>query len=82
MLFAFAPFSSAMIYACGFPLLVVFSGLAVIFYRLQLHPLARYPGPLWGRISGFRAVYHAFVGDLHLDMLACHQKYGRNPTPN
>jgi hypothetical protein len=52
-------------------------GLAVTSYRLLLHPLARYPGPLWAKISGFRAVYHAFIGDLHLDMLECHHRYGK-----
>ena len=50
---------------------------AILFYRLRLHPLARYPGPLVAKITGFYAVYHAFIGDLHLDMLECHRKYGQ-----
>lgn len=47
-----------------------------IFYRLVLHPLAGYPGPFLARLSGFYAVYHAYVGDLHLDMWKCHEIYG------
>ena len=49
---------------------------SVICYRLVLHPLAEYPGPFWARISGFYAVYHAYIGDVHLDMWKCHEKYG------
>jgi len=28
------------------------------------------------KITGFYSVYHAYVGDLHLDMLRCHEIYG------
>ena len=48
----------------------------IIFYRLTIHPLAKYPGPLLGRITNLYAVYHAYVGDIHLDMLSCHDLYG------
>lgn len=58
--------------------LPVLSIVSLIVYRLSLHPLAKYPGPLLARITGWYAVYHAYVGDLHLDMLACHEKYGKS----
>lgn len=49
---------------------------AVVVYRLTLHPLAKYPGPKLAKITGFYAVYHAYIGDLHLDMWRCHECYG------
>ena len=49
---------------------------AVIVYRLTLHPLAKYPGPKLAKISDFYAVYHAYIGDLHLDMWRCHKSFG------
>lgn len=47
-----------------------------IVYQLYLHPLSKYPGPLWAKLSGSRRGYHAWLGDLHHDMWECHQKYG------
>jgi cytochrome P450 len=44
---------------------------------LTLHPLAKYPGPLLGRISGFYSVYQAWKGERHLDFYRLHQKYGK-----
>jgi hypothetical protein len=39
-------------------------------YRLTLHPLASY-GPLLARLTTFYGVYHAYVGDMHLDINGC-----------
>ncbi|KAK4889667.1 hypothetical protein LTR27_011559 [Elasticomyces elasticus] len=47
-----------------------------ITYALYIHPLARYPGPLLGRLTQWYDVYHAFVGDKHVNFLRLHQKYG------
>ena len=41
-----------------------------------MHPLAKFPGPLLAKITNLYAVYHAYVGDIHLDMLKCHELYG------
>lgn len=49
----------------------------IIIYRLTVHPLAKCPGPLLAKITNLYAVYHAYVGDLHLDMLRCHELYGK-----
>ncbi|KAF9890442.1 hypothetical protein FE257_005847 [Aspergillus nanangensis] len=45
-------------------------------HRLFFHPLSKYPGPLLGKISNLYAGYHAWKGDLHIDMWKCHEKYG------
>ncbi|KAK6216869.1 hypothetical protein QIS74_06983 [Colletotrichum tabaci] len=52
-------------------------GLAYLcVYRLFFHPYAKYPGPLLAKLTSWYSVYHAYTGDLHIDIWACHQKYG------
>ena len=48
----------------------------VILYRITLHPLARYPGPLLTKVTDAYAAYHGFYGDIHIDIWKCHAKYG------
>lgn len=48
----------------------------VISYRLFFHSLAKYPGPLVGRITDWYSVWHILIGDRHLDFYRLHQKYG------
>jgi cytochrome P450 len=48
----------------------------VIIYRLTLHPLARYPGPLLAKITDWYNVYHAWKGDRHLELFRIHKLYG------
>lgn len=50
--------------------------IGVCIYNLWFHPYAAYPGPFWARVSPFHALWHAYHGDLHIDTLLCHQKYG------
>ncbi|OAP56057.1 hypothetical protein AYL99_09236 [Fonsecaea erecta] len=65
------------------PLLIVVSLGSVLYtfglviYRLYFHPLAKYPGPFWARISNWYSVYHAAIGDRHLQTYWAHQKYGK-----
>lgn len=47
-----------------------------VVHRLFFHPLAKYPGPWLAKVSNLYAGYHAWKGDLHLDMWKCHEKYG------
>ncbi|RAH42807.1 cytochrome P450 [Aspergillus brunneoviolaceus CBS 621.78] len=50
--------------------------VGICIYRLYFHPLAKYPGPFFAKITTWRAVYHGKSGDLHVDIWRCHQKYG------
>lgn len=52
-------------------------GLAYTIYNLYFHPYAKYPGPFLARISPFYSLWHAYAGDLHIDVLQCHEKYGK-----
>ncbi|KAH8805473.1 cytochrome P450 [Xylogone sp. PMI_703] len=49
---------------------------SVIIYRLFFHPYAKYPGPFLAKITPLYAGYHAWKGDLHVDMWRAHLKYG------
>ncbi|KAH6714875.1 cytochrome P450, partial [Leptodontidium sp. MPI-SDFR-AT-0119] len=48
-------------------------------YHIFFHPLAKYPGPWIAKLTNGYAAYHAWIGDVHLDMHKCHQKYGKRP---
>ncbi|PHH75925.1 hypothetical protein CDD82_4216 [Ophiocordyceps australis] len=50
--------------------------LGLVFYRLVLHPLAKYPGPLLAKITDGYQLYHAYKGDRHLEFWRMHQRYG------
>ncbi|PVI05322.1 benzoate 4-monooxygenase cytochrome-like protein P450 [Periconia macrospinosa] len=54
----------------------VIETIVVVTYRLTYHPLAKYPGPFFGRITNLYGAWHSFKGDLHLCMHAAHVKYG------
>jgi cytochrome P450 len=41
-----------------------------------LHPLSKYPGPLFASISGWWRIYHEVKGDLPQIIHSLHQKYG------
>lgn len=49
-------------------------GLAI--YRVYLHPLAKYPGPLLAKITDLYQTYHALKGDRHLEFYRIHENYG------
>ena len=61
---------------CCILIATVFYFLAVAIYNLRYHPYARYPGPICARASPLYALFHAYRGDLHLDVARCHEKYG------
>lgn len=47
-----------------------------IIYTIFFHPLAKYPGPLLGKITVLYAAYHSWKGDIHIDIWRCHERYG------
>ncbi|KAK0634284.1 cytochrome P450 [Bombardia bombarda] len=50
--------------------------VALVLYRLTLHPLASYPGPLLGRITNWYSVIDSLGGDRHIHLLELHKKHG------
>jgi cytochrome P450 len=66
------------------PAVLVTSSVAAIFtylfglivYRLYFHPLAKYPGKLIDKITGWHDVYYTFTSDRHLAHQALHEKFG------
>ncbi len=48
----------------------------VIFYRLTLHPLARYPGPFFAKFTDIWLAYYAWKGSRHLAFQNAHEQYG------
>ncbi|APA10891.1 hypothetical protein sscle_07g056610 [Sclerotinia sclerotiorum 1980 UF-70] len=63
----------ALVVVCSF----IFAKVTIVtIYRLWWHPLARYPGPFFAKISDWYAAYHAYQGDIHKDVLHAHEKYG------
>lgn len=45
-------------------------------YNVYFHPYAKYPGPFLAKFTDLYSGYHAWKGDIHLDMWRCHQVYG------
>lgn len=45
-------------------------------YRVFFHPLAKYPGPLSYKLSGWPLLWQAYTGDRHIWHLKDHEKYG------
>ncbi|KAH7016402.1 cytochrome P450 ClCP1 [Microdochium trichocladiopsis] len=49
---------------------------ASVIYNIWLHPLSRFPGPLYMRATRFGYIFHSTRGTLPFDMLGLHEKYG------
>jgi cytochrome P450 len=50
--------------------------VVVVTYRITVHPLARYPGPLLSKITSISVFIQAISGDRHIISLREHEKYG------
>ncbi|KAL6235273.1 cytochrome P450 [Aspergillus navahoensis] len=57
--------------------LLVIRFIVVVVYRLFFHPLSKYPGPFFWRISILPSLYCAWTGDRHLVVDKLHKKYGK-----
>lgn len=53
---------------------IYFTGLCL--YRVFLHPLSGYPGPLLAKITDLYSTYYALRGDRHVEFFRAHEKYG------
>ena len=58
------------------PILLLAYMTTLGFYRLKFHPYTKYPGPLLAKLTNLYGRYRAYLGDLHLDVWRCHQRYG------
>ena len=56
---------------------LVLVGFILFVYRLYFHPLAKVPGPLGNRISGWSHSLAAQSGRRHVWLFELHQKYGK-----
>ena len=45
-------------------------------YRLTFHPLAKYPGPLLSKLSGWPTFWEARSGNRHMETWKQHEIYG------
>jgi hypothetical protein len=50
--------------------------VSTVVYRLFFHPLAKYPGPFWCKISGWPAHYHTAKQNRHVWLWSLQQQYG------
>lgn len=53
--------------------------LITVVYRLYFHPLAKFPGPFWAKLSTFPAWWHSKNQDRHLWHLSLQEQYGMFP---
>ena len=56
--------------------LVLVTLLTYYLYRVFSHPLNAVPGPFLAKFTPARFFYHTWKGDLHLDHIRCHKRYG------
>lgn len=60
----------------GFTLVISYVIVAAI-YRLYFHPLAKFPGPFWARLTTLPAWWHSKNQDRHIWLLRLQEQYGK-----
>ncbi|KAI8951072.1 cytochrome P450 [Xylaria longipes] len=68
---------TSLFFASQLSLVVLELVIIQIFYRLSLHPLAKYPGPLLAACTDWYTVYWIASGERHLELHRQHKKYGK-----
>lgn len=68
--------SSSLTISTLLPSVLAIYVLTTAFYNLYLHPLSSHPGPLLGRLTKLNDVYHAYIGDKHINFYHLHARYG------
>lgn len=54
--------------------------ITITVYSLYFHPLSKYPGPFWARVSSFPSWWHGLKKDRHIWLFDLHEKYGKGLT--
>jgi tryprostatin B 6-hydroxylase len=57
------------------------SSLSIVIYRLFLHPLRAYPGPVSGKLTRFVASWHVVARDSHQWIMDQHKKVQNERIP-
>ncbi|KAF2810069.1 pisatin demethylase [Mytilinidion resinicola] len=73
---ALADYDRFTLLAVGVPVAFVIYSALVAIYRLTLHPLAKYPGPLLWRISPIPSIYYLLTGRISFQYKLLHDQYG------
>ncbi|KAI1074441.1 cytochrome P450 [Whalleya microplaca] len=71
-----ASFSALMVYLLKAVFIFTTCFCLVLGYRVLLHPLRKFPGPLLAHLTDCYGTYFALRKDLHLITLRDHRKYG------
>ncbi|KAF2108558.1 cytochrome P450 [Lophiotrema nucula] len=50
--------------------------LFTAIYRLYFHPLAKFPGPFWARVSSWPSYWHTVKQDRHVWLFQLQEQYG------
>lgn len=62
------------------------AGLALLctvvgaIYQLYFHPLAKFPGPFWAKLSILPSWYHTVRRDRHIWLQLLQERYGKSTT--
>jgi hypothetical protein len=51
--------------------------ISIAIYRLYFHPLAKYPGPFWAKLTSFPSWWHTKKQHRHLWLLSLQEKHGQ-----